>query len=70
MAELAPLVDYCVTIDNDGREPRLVTSEGASSGSGSGGVQQQQQSGWTVFSGVWRDCHLPTKGSGAPPPSR
>ena len=45
MAELAPLVDYSVTIDNDGREPRLVTPGQT----------------WTTFSGVWRDCYLPDK---------
>ncbi len=53
MAELALLVDYCVTIDNDGREPRLVVGDAAPDG------------GWTTFSGVWRDCHLPpTKAAG------
>lgn len=57
VAELAPLVDYCVTIDNDGREPRLVMdAPGAQS--------------WRIFSSVWRDCFLPTKAGGAPPPSR
>lgn len=57
VAELAPLVDYCVTIDNDGREPRLVA--------GGGGPVAGAES-WTLFSGVWRDCFLPTKaGAGA-----
>ena len=51
VAELAPLVDYSVTIDNDGREPRLVADGAAAQN-------------WTRFSGVWRDCFLPTKAGG------
>ena len=51
VAELAPLVEYTVCIDNDAKEPRLC-GEG-------GGV-----GGWREFSGVWRDCFLPERKEG------